>query len=203
MKHLGELLMPRSLHRPMERKPPKLAVVLVDMNYPKDDIKPLRGTTEESISRHCKLLETARRLSIPIVLMEDAHVVLSTYKEIKAAAGQGVTHLMKWEYSAFKTELFLDFLDRTKANTLVLIGYEMNICLRGTADDALRLGYGLMTSPELLLYRTLGKYGTPEMVKNGAAFYRKETDHYRTTEKLLSAMERIVGNGTACAPATN
>lgn len=192
MNHLNQLLMLRAMHKKVERKPPKLAVVLVDMNYPKEDIKPLRGTTEESISHHCKLLETARRLGIPIVLMEDAHVVLSTYKEIRTAAGQNATHLMKWEYSAFKTELFLDFLDRTKANTLVLMGYEINICLRGTADDALRLGYGLMTSPELLLYHTLGKYGTPDMVKNGASFYRKETDHYRTTEKLIAAMERIV-----------
>lgn len=190
MHGIGQLLMLRSL-RPVERKPPKLAVVLLDMNYPKDTIKPLKGSTEESIARHCELLREARRMHIPVAVVEDARVVLSTYGEIKKAAGPDGVHMMKWEYSAFHTELFLDFLGRTQANTLVLAGYELNTCLRATADDALRLGYGLMTSPELLLHHTLGEFAAREAIRKGAAFYRGRTDHYATTAKLLAAMGRL------------
>lgn len=191
MKHSGELLMLRALHRQAERKPPKLAVVLVDMNYPKEDMKPLRGTADDSIRIQCEILLASRRLGIPRTLLEDARVVRSTYREIKDAAGTGAQRFMKWDNSGFRGGHLQEFLESEGANTLVLMGYEMGICVRETAEDALRLGYGIITSAETLLYCNGGKHRELKTLGEGVAFYRRNSAYYGSGAEIIAAMERI------------
>jgi len=192
MQHVYQLLALRAMHKQVEQKPPRLAVVLVDMNYPKEDINPVRGTLEECIALQCRLLEAARRLGMPRAILREGYVVSPTFDALVAAAGPDAECVLKWEHTAFGSAQFVEFLDRGGINTLVLAGYELNTCLYKTAYDARRFGYAFMTAEDIILHHTMGEMAMQGKIEEGIGFYRKNGECYRTAKELMAVMERTV-----------
>jgi hypothetical protein len=188
--------------RPQARKdrvPHSFAIVIVDMQCRPNECNMAyrHGSFDDGIGRLCHLLKLARKFDIPVILVESEESGKRTLAPILARIPFRTKAVIKGGtvYSAFGEPSFQPLLTDLGIKTLVLCGYHRDVCVRATANDALALGYSLITSDHLMfgsggdllfhIYRGLPPWH----------FYRQKTEYYDTFRGVLAAIgQRVFPN---------
>jgi len=85
-----------------------------------------------------KLIDFCRRLDIPLIVTEQYPKGLgTTIPEMQEALGPEYRPYAKTVFSCFGSEEFVDALEESGADTMILVGIETHICVMQTALTAL------------------------------------------------------------------
>ncbi len=131
----------------------KAAMVVVDMaEGDRRKISWARGCAEEGIILLSTTLRSAAELGIPAVFVADeGHGAI--LRELSEAA-PGAPCFRKSLMSAFSSADFRRHLDMLNPDILVVAGWVSHLCVRDTATDAIREGFRVFTSGDLLFHRS-------------------------------------------------
>ncbi len=131
----------------------KTAMVVIDMaTEDRHKIAWGRGCATEGIMRLASVIRTARGAGIrPIMVVCDNRPTL--LPELAAAAGPDAPLFRKSLMSAFSLADFSRYLESLRLDSLIVVGWVSHLCVRDTAIDAMREGYRVFISDDLLFYR--------------------------------------------------
>jgi len=158
-----------------------------------DRLVPAMLAPARTLKNATLLIETARELDIPVMLIEQYPKGLGrTVSEIATAAGDSPV-FEKLHFSCMEDPAFADAIAAQQRNQIILVGMEAHICVVQTAASLLEAGYevfvasdatasrsadseqaclhrlsasgvGIVTS-EMVVFEWLGKAGTPAFKK--------------------------------------
>lgn len=151
------------------------AVVIIDETGVLDG-SPLEGVLRPPTLNTAKIAERAREEGIPVIFTNDAHIrgidpelelwgehgIAGTPEaqpspELDFQEGDYLVHKMR--YSAFfQTHLRL-LLDELGVRTVILCGFDTNICVVHTAADAYFNGYGIVVVGDATASFLIGDHG--------------------------------------------
>ena len=124
------------------------ALMLVDLQKGHlDSFTYEHGTVVSGLRRIEDLARACRSSGIPIILV-NGFLYKEPMDEMVMAAGPDSRRIIKPGLSAFtnpKTDLLLSSMGTT---SLILAGWVRHLCVKATASDALKMGYGLLLSDE-------------------------------------------------------
>jgi nicotinamidase-related amidase len=163
------------------------AFVVIDVQ---EKLLPFISEKERVVENIVKLIEFAKKLSMPMVWTEQYPKGLGATVDPIKSAMQDYKPLEKVAFSCFGAEGFADALRKHGAKTLALVGIETHVCVAQTALDGIDAGYrvcvvkdavssrtqenkqvgidrvrergGIITSTEAIMFEILEKAGTPE-----------------------------------------
>lgn len=132
--------------------PRKAAMVIIDMaEGDRRKIAWGRGCAEEGILLLSKTVGSAVESGIPLVFVADeGHGAM--LRELSTAA-PGAPFFRKSLMSAFSSSEFRRHLDELNPDVLALAGWAAHLCVRASALDALREGFLVSFSEDLLFHR--------------------------------------------------
>ncbi|MBU0579935.1 MAG: isochorismatase family protein [Candidatus Margulisbacteria bacterium] len=135
-------------------KDKKYAVVVVDMN------QAFVNPYQKQINKTASVLENASP-KIPIIIVGYSSIG-QTHKDILPKSGFEFSakenldkdqyyYLYKTSISTFQSSMLHEHLQEQGITDLILIGANRDVCVKSTAEDALKLGYNITTAPDLLI----------------------------------------------------
>ena len=145
----------------------KAALVVVDMaEADRQKISWPKGCAEEGIMRLSSAMAAAAGEGISTVFVMDREGDRPLH-ELSAYAPRALRFPKNGFLSAFSSEPFRRYLDLLNPDALIVAGWVGNLCVRATAIDALKDGYLVHSSEDLLFHRTgtipLPMMGEPEL----------------------------------------
>lgn len=181
---------------------PKTAVAIIDMQlWPSVEGRLGRfsynhGTVPEGIARLCGLLDCAKRLGIPVALVElvctDSRnqIVPPILPELTdAIRGYEKGRIIpKPDLSAFSNPEFRTWLDSYNIGKLVVAGYHRIACVQRTVRDALLVPLEVVTSGELIFG---GNNDHKNQHENAAAieFFKSHTTWFDSVSGVMEHLE--------------
>lgn len=188
MNFIRNLVAPKTA-KPAEVHRKEFGIVIVDMQQ---DVKAgftHKESVEAGICKMSRLLSYAREFGIPRVFVtmespkkpwEDDRII----RPLAEAAGKDAKILEKSMFSAFSNPELSEFLRQNRIRTIVLGGYNMDVCVKATAKDAIGQ-YNVMTSDDILF----GSVFAPLMTAHATiSFYRKNTEFYSSIDSVISIL---------------
>lgn len=171
-------------------RPNNFAVVVIDMY---EDFRTNMYCAAETRDRHntdsvVRLIREARAMCLPIFFFrEPGYQIMPQFVD---ACGEMPLVLEKKSLSSFGP-LFTDvsfehMLTTLGVDALVMAGFNMNCCVRFTAEDALKKGYLILTAQELLFGTNAIK--DSHILEAMLLFYQLKTEYYFRLEELLAAI---------------
>jgi nicotinamidase-related amidase len=107
-----------------------------------------------------KLIKGIRLLDIPVILTEQNPAGLGpTLSEISSLLPD-IEPITKFDFSCCKEEAFLQKLDESKRNQIILCGIETHICVYQTALDLADMGYEVQVAVDCVSSRTTINHDT-------------------------------------------
>lgn len=143
------------------------------------------GPLQEGILRVCNLLQYANSRGVQNILIEYADISKPTIPGVISAAGPDLVVFRKTSPSAFSDPVFVDFLRRIEATTLVVGGFNRTACVLQTIKDAIGAGYQVFTSDQLMFGTC--DYDRPSKIGatfNAITFFRTYTNYFDTLDSL-------------------
>ena len=133
---------------------------------------------DELFSNQQKVLKFAQEKDHPIYVLE-YHNYGETINKLKETLGDGSYQtIIKSHDNGFLETSLGNKLENDSVKEIVLMGVNASYCVKSTATDALRRGYAIATSPELISdpkgisLKTLG-------------FYKKKGKLFSETDQLI------------------
>jgi nicotinamidase-related amidase len=162
----------------------KYAALLIDMQpgfFEKED----RQLLENLISSQIEFIKGCADNEIPIRVIEyagEGHTFAQLKKEIKSF--HEFEYYTKDSIDAFETTKLIYSLRKLKANHLILMGINANICVSGTGDGALEKGFKISSASDLIgNTRKEGPFNED--------WYKENCEHYPETRiELLEIIEK-------------
>ncbi|MFH0884104.1 MAG: isochorismatase family protein [Candidatus Micrarchaeota archaeon] len=170
------------------RKPPKLAMVVVDMQEAcRDKLGYASGSVEEGIWRTSRVIQAVRKMGRPVILVtyESTPKVI---REISEAAGTDSPHFTKTLQSAFTVAPFLRFLEDSLTDALIVAGWVKGICIRDTMLDAIWAGYEVISSDEILFHR-IGFPPMDALMLHERIIHAPFVSYFESAEELLGHLQ--------------
>ena len=162
-----------------------VAVVVVDIQ---EKLFPHIHNKDELLGNVQKVVNFCRRLDIPLVVTEQYPKGLgTTLPEIQEVLGGSYKPIKKTIFSCFGVPEFIEALDETGADTIVLTGIETHVCISQTALMGLAADdYDLVVLADCVGSRTEQNHriGLARMQDEGAIISSMEMFFY---EMLVAA----------------
>ncbi len=138
------------------------------------------GFEEEGLDKIEALLSYAFTEEIPIYITE--YLGFPTCERIKKyTPNSRIISKISWD--AFKKTSLHQKLDEDDINEIVVLGFNLDACVFETVKTAKKMGYNVLTSPELMFG------GTSPYKEVALDFYLKETDHFEKAQDLLDEIK--------------
>lgn len=189
--------------RPADAKPPKFGMVVVDMPSQADMqfLSYRHGSLQDGISRICSLIRLCERCSIPCIAVGCDS---SEYPSVPLRLFTNALPLPKpdGEYSVLENPDVGTSLRARGVDTIAVCGYDRSTCVMWSARHALRLGYSVATSDQLMFgpayldehFNLIGERRVEGEARWDLRwFYRRKTRYFETAEALASAMAAASG----------
>jgi nicotinamidase-related amidase len=148
------------------------------------------GPLGEGIAKTASVISSARSTGIPIILVS-GKVCRDVFPEISEAAGNAAIRIFKKTMDAFKEPDLETILGAYDVDTIAIGGWIRHICVMATASEALKRGYSVMTSDEIL-------FGNREMANLAARrmcleYYRKNCRLFESANDLIQGIGNNIG----------
>ena len=152
------------------------------------------GSVKYGIERIGVLLKEAKRMGIPRILIQPKKSYGSPLPLISSLvkdAGTDALCITKRAPSGFTSTEFRKNLESERIETLVIGGFNRVCCVRATVKGALKKGYLVMTSDQIMFgHRFFDSLDDGRIeIEKSIDFFRKHTQYYDTLEGLLTALE--------------
>jgi nicotinamidase-related amidase len=189
-----------AVHTRPEQRRPNLAVVVVDMQLsirtPYETAIGYRyGILSEGIARLCRVLQCAKELGIPIILIENGIVCFDTKRgletrfpevlpEVRAAVSgyDYVRWIRKRTVDAFGELTLERELKNFGVESVIFLGYRDTACVLETACTANARGYKVVVA----------KQGLFKLHDDGDELkYERALSRYRQIGKLVETVEEL------------
>ncbi len=146
------------------------------------------GPLSEGIAKTASVI--SRASGIPVILVS-GKVYREIFPEISEAAGTDAIRLYKKTLDAFKEPDLETILGAYDIDAIAIGGWIRHICVMATAAEALKRGFSVMTSDEIL-------FGNRETANLAARrmcleYYRKNCTLFDTSSDLADAMRTSIG----------
>lgn len=148
------------------------------------------GPLSEGIAKTASVISRARESGIPVILVS-GKVYRDVFPEVSEAAGSGALRIYKKTLDAFKEPDLETILGAYDVDTLIIGGWIRHICVMATAAEALKRGFSVMTSDEIL-------FGNRETANLAARrmcleYYRKNCTLFDSSADLIEGMRTSIG----------
>lgn len=191
----------------------KMGVVVIDMQDMRSaDGRPMfsydYGTVPEGIAKLCRVLECAKSLDIPIILVK-LGMVTFRFEESRPRTdfvtpeilpevaecldGYQRTRIVgKTKSDAYTNPEFRATLEELGIDTLIFTGYNKAECVWRTAVNAALSGLIVVTGAELL-FGSINDHKHEMEIQRAMEFYRTNTVWVENVEKVISFMRQNSG----------
>ncbi len=166
----------------LEGRKKRVALMLIDFQQRhRGSFTYEHGPLSEGIARAASVISSAQSSGIPVILVS-GKVHRDIFPEISEAAGADAIRLYKKTLDAFKEPDLETILGAYDIDTIVVGGWIRHICVMATTAEALKRGFSVMTSDEIL-------FGNREMANLAARrmcleYYRKNCRLFETVGEL-------------------
>lgn len=166
------------------------------------DGSPLESLLKPPTLKTAEIAEAARRIGVPVIFTNDAHIKgidpelelwgehgiagtpeAQTSPELNQQEGDFLVPKMRYS-GFFQTHLRL-LLDELGAKTLIMCGFDTNICVKHTAADAYFNGYNLVVVSDATASFLIGDHNSGLEYMN-----RCYAAKIVTTQDVLAVLER-------------
>jgi nicotinamidase-related amidase len=175
----------------LEGQKKRVALMLIDFQQRhRGSFTYEHGPLCEGISRASSVISSARSSGIPVILVS-GKVTRDVFPEISEAAGTDAIRIYKKTMDAFKEPDLETILGAYDVDTIAMGGWIRHLCVMATTAEALKRGFSVMTSDEIL-------FGNRETANLAARrmcleYYRKNCSLFDSSADLIAGMERRIG----------
>lgn len=169
----------------------KFAVVIVDMQTkPDTSLMTYRhGSVNDGVRRVCELLDFANRMGIPILIVSSDFLSSKVVPDIVAGAGKNAQFITKRVSNAFFSDHFTKAVASSRADSLVIGGFNRSCCVKETVRGALKNKFTVLTSDEILFgLRCKNRVVEHLVLLPTLLYYRLHTNYYKNLDDLVSAV---------------
>lgn len=170
MKKLFEnILLFLAIKKKQEYKP-KIAVLIIDMQARfVDDLR--QGEKERIISNQIEIIQECKQNNIPMIVLEMmpekyGTTITELISELESKGEKPKTMWKEYDSGFNKTNLHM-YLQSIGVNRVLLMGVYADYCVKKTAENAISLGYQVITSNDLI------SGGTSDSYSNNRSWYTK------------------------------
>lgn len=171
----------------------QVAVAVIDMQ---EKLFPFIHNKEELAKKVQKTVAFCRRLKIPLIVTEQYPKGLgATLPDIVQALGDSYKPLTKTVFSCFALPEFVAAVERTEAETVVLVGIETHICVMQSALTGLSWGaHDIVVLADCVGSRTEGNHrlGLDRMRDEGVIISSMEMFFYEILGEAKTEEHKLV-----------
>lgn len=167
--------------------PHQIATIIVDVQEgAKEVLTYSYGTVEEGIMRIAKLIATARKSGSLVVLVKNESLG-RVLEPIAGAAGTDALVIPKRYWDSFRGTDLAEILFGRRIVMGVVGGFNRVACVLHTAETAVRLGFRVATSDEIMFGHAMWDHIRSDR-RMARSFYAGRTDNYRTADELAASV---------------
>lgn len=134
----------------IRKKRDKTVFVVIDFQT---RLLPVMDRAEDTEENAAKLIEGGRVLGIDMLVTQQYTKGIGPSTDRIASALGDFEHIEKVTFSAMQTEEFVDALEKTGADTVVVCGIEAHICVEQTVLDLLAADYKVFVAADCVSSR--------------------------------------------------
>ena len=166
--------------------PFKRLVVVVDMQTLPPSATSFHGPVSRGINRINHLLRVAQEMKIPSVFVEPLPIVIPQHPQIWDSTAQ---FFRRTSFNLLDNSDFAAFLQSNQLREIVLCGYSRRFAIAATARDAIKRGYKVITSDQILfgdgLLEELAAFRDLLSLRR---LFVDNGHYFRSTSKLMASL---------------